>query len=207
MFVAMLVTSCDTSQDIFGSGNEAPRLLIKRPNDSVFGRKQTDTTKLNNGKYLLSYRIDDDESLDVSVSADPLFTAKTANGVVTVVPKGTGVGTLKLTVEDSWGSKDEITLQLTCIDNLLPKALLEVSDVQNFNSEKLIDASKSIDMDGAYGGRITLYRFLVNGKEIDKTYHPYIYYTFPSSGQFEVGLQVMDNNSQWSTVVYRKINI
>jgi hypothetical protein len=117
---------------------------------------------------------------------------------ITIKSKKNETGNFKIYTTDSFGASDEITIKFTCFDNLIPIAILDIEDIPETIFEKKLNATNSYDPDAEHGGGIAIYRFFVNGKEIDKTYHPYMNYTFPLPGQYEIGLEVRDSDNKWS---------
>lgn len=207
--IAIIASSCDTTTDCFSGDNNAPTLLLKGPFDSEYSIKQTDSMKITQGYYLLDYKISDEEKLSLSIQSDTLFDFEISEDITQVAfaSKEIGIGDIQFKVKDSWGRKAQISLALTCFKNIRPVARLNVSAIEGQVREVLIDASASYDADKKYGGKIVLYRFLVNGKEIEKTYHSSINYTYPETGQYEIGVEVMDNDQEWSSIAYKNITL
>jgi len=205
LILILIISACDTSSDYYQQENLDPQILVKGPYDNDFGRKTLDSTKFDRGDYVLFYKILDEEELTLTITHDPAFTVQLDKEKIIVSATERCRGELKLNTEDTFGASDEMKILLTFFGNLPPVAILEIEDVPGFYYEKKIDASKSYDPDEKYGGKIVLYRFLINGKEIQKEYHPFMYYTFPRTGNYDVRIQVMDDEEEWSTQVYKRL--
>jgi hypothetical protein len=203
------MASCDTTDDYFSGNNNTPILLVKGPFDTEYSVKQTDSMKISQGIYKLDFKISDEEKIDLSVETDPLYNHEFIEGMDRVVfgTDKTGVGTITVYARDSWGKTARVNIALTCFSNIKPVSSLAVSPIEGQTREILIDASASFDADQKYGGKISLYRFFVNGREIDKTYHSKINFTYPKTGEYEIGVQVMDNDNEWSPITYKTIKL
>ena len=202
LVLLIIISSCDTSSDYYDDLNNKPQISVKGPFDTDFGRKHIDSLKITSGDYVLFYNISDEETLNLTLTYDPVFTVQYDHEKIIVSADEICAGNLYLSTKDTFGAVDEMTIQIVFYGNLPPVAILDIYDVPGFPFEKRIDASRSYDQDAKYGGEIVLYRFLINGKEIQKMYHPYMYYTFPRSGQYDVRLEVMDNEGAWSRAVF-----
>jgi len=205
--LVVLLVSCDTTKDYYSDKNNKPILLVKGEFDDDFSIKSSDSMKINQEYYQLFYKIEDEEKCKLKVEYDNIFSVDIEDDRIKIYAKSLGVGDIKLYVNDSFGSKDEMKIRLTCFDNLPPVAFLEIEDIPGYYLEKKLDASKSYDQDSKYGGEIILYRFLLNGIEIEKTYHSYIHFTFLEAGNYEVGVQVQDNDNEWSKIYYKTLTI
>ena len=203
---AIIFSSCDTTDDVFESSNTSPVLSLKSPYNTSFGDLGNDSIKISQEYYNLDFKIEDEELLTLDVEIDSIFKFEVKDNQIIFGAEKEGTSNITITVTDSWKNSDQVQFKLTCFTNLPAKAALEIKALSKIR-EKLLDASKSIDLDERYGGEIILYRFFVNGKEIEKTYHKAVSYTFPEVGEYRVGVQVMDNNEEWSSIVYQTINI
>lgn len=209
IYIAVLITllsSCDNGEDMFKENDNTPDLTIRGDNHTSYGRYTQDSLKFEDIYYSLHYLIEDEEDLEINIKVDSIFLFEIEKHKVVFGAQKVGSSNIYITVTDSWDKKDEITFNLTCFENLEPVADFEVEPLSG-DREFRIDGSKSYDRDAKYGGNIVLYRFFVLGKQIDKMYHSAINYVFPSSGQFKVGLQVQDNNGDWSSLVQATISI
>lgn len=204
--VLATLSSCDTSEDMFKEKNTAPIITIKGGSNLSFGKHQNDSLKYEDVYYSMYYKIKDEELLKIEVKVDSIYRFEIEGDKIIFGAKKEGSSKIYLTTIDSWGKKDELIFQLTCFSNLKPIAVLEITSLASTREYK-IDASKSYDQDAKSGGVITLYKFFVNGKEIEKTYHPYMNYTFPKTGEYKIGVQVKDNNNEWSGLVQKTIVI
>jgi len=207
----IILSACDTTDNYFKGLKEKPEILVKTILDDDFGKKTADSMKISNG-YQLFYTVVDIEKLTLKVEPTPetgvaLFSYEIDNEKISVSANRQGIGNLKLSVKDSFGKTDEMIIRLTSFDNLPPVAVLEISNYPGFEYGRTLDAAKSYDQDAKYGGTITLYRFLVNGKEIERTYNSFMHYNFPQPGNYEIGLQVLDNDDEWSGIVYSNLTI
>ena len=208
ILILVLFSACNTSEDYFAQFNQKPEITVKGILDNDFYRKEIDSIKINH-EYHLYYKINNEENekLKAYVTCDNIFTYKIDNEKITILSKKKETGKFKIYTKDSFGATDELTIKITCFVNLQPVPILEIEDIPGFKFEKKLNASQSYDTDNEYGGGISLYRFFVNGKEFEKTYHTYMDYTFPSSGQYEIGLQVKDTDGQWSDRVNKTLII
>ena len=206
VFIAIALASCDSSEDMFKDTDKAPIVNIKGDRHTSFGKHQNDSLKLIKLYYYLEYKVEDEENIELEVQIDSIFRYEIKNDKIILGATKTGSSNIYITATDSWGKQDKVTFNLTCFNNLTPVATLKVEPLTNAREYKL-DASASYDMDAKYGGKINLYRFYVNDKEIEKTYHSDMSYTFPKNGEYKVGVQVKDNNDEWSRLIQKTIII
>ncbi len=204
--LAIAFVACDTSEDYFKDSNLSPEILVKGQLQKTFSKELQDSVKLENTFYTLHYQLKDEEAIQVAVQVDSIFRYEINDETIIFGAEKAGTSNIYISAIDSWDRKAEVTIKLTCFKNLPPVSSLEVVALANEREYKL-DAAKSLDQDAKYGGKITLYRFYINGKEIDKTYHSELNYTFPKTGEYKVGVQVQDNNGDWSKIAIRTINI
>lgn len=205
-FIAVVMISCDTTEDIFENSNMIPVLTLKGGSHSDYGRHKYDSVKLENIFYDLDYRIIDEENIHLIIDIDSIFRYEVKDNRITIGTEKIGSSNIYLSVKDSWGKEDTITFNLTCFENKAPIAHLEIVKL-NKEREYTLNASLSYDQDAKHGGEVILYRFYVNGKEIEKRFVDSISYTFPKEGEYKVGVQVKDNNEVWSPIVTQTINI
>lgn len=208
ILISLIITSCNTAEDYFRKFNEKPEITVRGINDADFSKKESDSAKVNTN-YILYYKITDaeEENLKVQVAYDHAFTCEIFDDKVIIVSKSPAKGKIRLFTKDSFDAMDEVIMELKFFDNQPPVAILEIEDIPDYPFEKILNGSESYDPDSSLGGNISLYRFLVNGKEIEKTYHSSIKYTFPESKEYKVGLAVRDNNGVWSQITYKTIKI
>ena len=206
IFILVLLNACNTSDDYFKKLNHKPEITVKGEWDSDFFRKESDSVKVRNS-YNLYYKIYDEEGekLTAYIFCDPFLTYTKDNEKIIITATREGKGKFKIYTTDSFGATDELIIQFTCFNNLPPVAILEIEDIPGFpKNEKRLNASQSYDQDNKYGGEIALYRFYIKNiaqnseKEFEKAYHAYMDYTFPTSGEYEIGLRIKDNDGQWS---------
>lgn len=204
--IVTILSSCDNSEDMFKDANNTPTITIKGGSNTSYGKHQNDSIKYEDVYYSLDYKIEDEESLKIEVKVDSIYRFEIKEDKIVFGTDKVGSSKIYITAVDSWGKKDELIFQLTCFKNLKPIAVLEVTPLTSVREYK-IDASRSYDQDAKHGGKIDLYRFYVNGKEIEKTFHSYMNFTFPKTGEYKIGVQVKDNNDEWSELVQKTIII
>jgi len=117
-------------------------------------------------------------------------------------PKVEGWHNLTLYVQDRFNRKAEVAFRLFAFENLVPNAVLLVKSLSdNTLREFIFDASQSYDRDSAYGGGITLYKFLIGEEEITLE-ESNMKFLFPQNlSEAKIGLQIMDNDGTWSEIV------
>ncbi|SMO89493.1 hypothetical protein SAMN06265379_11246 [Saccharicrinis carchari] len=201
-----LLASCDTGEDSFYHSNQAPTISIKGHSHTDFGKHQSDSVKFEEVYYQLDYLVLDEEKLDIDVAVDSIFRYEIEEDKIVFGAEKIGASNVYITVTDAWKREDKLLFNLTCFENLPPVASLQIDALQNVREYKF-DAKGSYDTDAKYGGKIVLYRFFVNDKEIEKSYHTYMNYTFPKSGEYKIGVQVKDNNDEWSAIVQKTLTI
>ena len=201
-----LLASCDTGEDSFYDSNETPTISIKGPSHASFGRYKSDSIKFENVYYSLDYLIQDEEKLHIDVHIDSVFRYEIEEDKIVIGAEKVGSSNIYITVTDAWKREDKLVFNLTCFKNLPPVASLKINPLQNVR-EYTFKAGGSYDRDAKYGGRIVLYRFFVNSKEIEKSFHSYMNYTFPKNGEYKIGVQVKDNNDEWSALVQKTVTI
>ena len=199
-----MLVACNTSDDYFKKFNQKPEITIKGINDGSFSRRESDSIKIKY-EYHLYYQALDVRGvkLPVYVNCDSHLSYEIDDEKIVISAHRTGKRKFILSTKDIFGATDQLTIDFECFENLKPVAILEIEDIPGFRFEKKLNASKSYDQDEKYGGKISLYRFIVNKKEIDKTYHSEINYTFPLSGEYKIELQVRDNDNTWSDVTHK----
>jgi len=205
--ILFIVSACTTTDDYFRQFNQKPEITVKGSFDEEFSQKTSDSMKVNQNYHLYYNISDEEENLKIFVDCDNFFTYVIDDEKIQITSKNPVTGRFRIYTKDSFGDIGDLTMQLTFFRNKPPVAILEIEDIQGFDNEKKLNASKSYDTDSDFGGRITIYRFFVNNKEIEKTYHSYINYTFPLSGTYEVGLAVRDNDYEWSEITYKTLII
>ena len=206
LIIAISLVSCDSGEDMFKDSDQAPLLSIKGARHDSFGKHQKDSLKLEELYYSLDYKVEDEENIELDVQVDSIFRIEIKEDKIIIGAIKEGTSNIYITATDSWGKQDKITFKLTCFKNLSPVAALEIEPLSDVREYKL-DASASYDQDQRYGGKVDLYRFFVNEKEIEKTFHTEMNYIFPSTGEYKVAVQVKDNNDQWSNHAQKTITI
>ncbi len=205
IFITGVFCSCDKSEDYFKDSNTSPEVSYRAEDDTCYTNFSTDSAKLSNSYYDLYYSIDDEENLDLSIDTDLRYEIDSEEGYVRFALDEEGTYSVSLNCTDSWNQNDNAYFKLVIYDNSIPIAALTLTQIDGREWE--IDASESYDQDEDEGGEIAIYRYYVNDKEIDKTYHSSINYIFPEDDTYEVGLQVQDNDGSWSEKVTQTINI
>jgi hypothetical protein len=202
IIILALLNACNTTDDYFKQFNHKPELTVKGMTDSEFSKMTSDSMKVN-CEYLLYYNIFDEEGeeLEAFVNCERRFKYTIDNEKIAIIADRPGKWKFNVIATDSYGATDEVSIEFICFNNLAPVAMLEIEDIPGFQNEKRLNASKSYDPDSKYGGGIDMYRFYVNGKEIDKTYHSSINYAFPLSGKYILSLRVRDTDGEWSEMV------
>ena len=200
-------SSCTNTDDVFKKDNSSPLIKLKGEYANEYSKNAIDSTKITQQYYELKYKIEDEENKSLQVGTNLRYETIKENhsGTIKFALDAIGEFDINISYRDSWGQKDNIEFKLIVFNNLPPVAKLEVSEISN--NEWLIDASTSYDRDKNFQGKIVLYRYFVNKKEIDKTYHSSIKYVFPESDTYEIGVQVKDNDNEWSELVYKTIKI
>ncbi len=205
MLVTGAICSCTKYEDYFAEDNISPEISYKAVGDSDYTDFSTDSIKLSNSYYDLYYTIEDEENLDLNINTDLRYEIDSENKYVRFALDEEGTFSVSISCMDSWELSDSRYFTLVIYDNLAPVALLSLTQIDGREWE--IDASGSYDQDDDDGGEISTYRYYVNDKEIDKTYHSSINYIFPEENTYVVGLQVQDNSGTWSEKVTQTINI
>ncbi|MCW3788375.1 hypothetical protein [Plebeiibacterium sediminum] len=196
----VVLCSCTRTEDYFSDYNQDPVLTINNDIDFV-----NDSVKINQNYYDAAYLIEDEEVNGIlpTVLTDLRYEIQDENNIRFALDQ-TGSFPVTISYKDSWGKISKATFTLVVFENLGPIAKLNVS-ASDLNVT--IDASDSYDQDEKYQGGIELYRFYVNRKEIDKTYHSSINYIFQEEGTYEIGVQVKDNDQEWSEIIYKTIEL
>ena len=107
---------------------------------------------------------------------------------------------LNFSIIDEFGNTKTSNLNLIAFDNLSPIAMLDITSVKALSDfEYDLDASASFDQDEKFGGLVERYRYKIDTAVIftDKSK---IRIIFPSSGSFDVSLEVQDNDEAWSEI-------
>ncbi len=203
MLVSGILCSCDSSEDYFAADNAAPEISYKAEGDYSYNDFSADTVKLSNSYYDLYFKIEDEENLDLTIETELRYEIYSDNDYVRFALDEEGTFSVGISCMDSWELSDNKYFNLVIYGNTAPIASLVVTQIEGREWE--IDASGSYDQDD--DDEIATYRYFVNDKEIDKTYHSSINYIFPKDTTYEVGLQVQDNNGTWSEEVTQTINI
>lgn len=105
---------------------------------------------------------------------------------------------LAISAIDAFNQKSSLNVTVTAFDNLTPVAsciatLIGVNDPREYK----LDASSSIDRDENFGGYLQKYKFTINGNPISVT-NDFLNYIFPSAGNYDISVQVQDNDGAWS---------
>lgn len=209
LLILLTISACTNTEDYFRQFNQIPEITVRKNIDDEFTTITSDSTKVTE-KYFLYYNIsDEEENLKIYIDCDKAFNYKVFDDEkkIEISAENPISGKFRIYTKDSFGDIGEMVMQLTFFKNKPPVAILEIEDIPGFNNEKRLDASKSYDTDFEFGGKITLYSFFVNGKEISKIYHSYMNYSFPQSGEYQIGLRVRDNDYEWSEITYKTLII
>ena len=126
----------------------------------------------------------------------------------TYEPSTLGKNELTFFAIDAFGAKsNNIFVEMTAFENLSPKAVLTTNKIAFYSPlEYELDASQSFDKDKRFGGAISLYKFEVNGQNVNIASSK-IKYIFPTAGRYMIGLTVVDNDGFVSERVEKYIDV
>lgn len=149
------------------------------------------TWEITKGEGILVGPNDDLIGTDIWRLSDP------GDSLLTLIyqPSTLGEHILEFRCIDPFGEETSTSLTLEVFENLLPVAVLEVSDRKVINQgHYVLDGSSSFDLDRPYGGSIEWYRFLVSDRIIGEGISPSLEYIFQSQGTYTVSLEVQDSD-------------
>ena len=233
LLLGMLFMSCE-NRWAFKGENIPPELGIKLANGQYTDEEGNlayllaDTIKLSSKTSDATYTFDmkyfDDNLVEITYEIVKgngelvqLNVEENESGVIDIsqeevsleyTPVEMGEHEIKFVAIDAFGEKSaSVTIQLLFFDNLAPIAVLSVNYVGETNERHyMFDASASYDQDEEFGGSVVQYKYFVDDKEILTTVNT-INYIFQQSGSYSVGLQVLDNDNQWSEVVTETVEV
>ena len=155
-------------------------------------------SKLDNALVLYDGKIVNDARTDISL---------VKQGKVTFRPLNADAYAFIMKIEDESGLSSSSLVNLYALGNMTPVAFLEASQQKKDSIPFFvnIDASKSFDQDGKWGGTVKEYEYAVQGGFNARTTRKKIDYIFPQAGTYTVSLKVKDNDNEWSAVVEKKV--
>jgi len=211
MFLFLTISSCSRSTDYYvDEVNNPPVLKVKGPFDSDFiERKSLDSVKISQEEYTLFFLIEDEEPLNL-VDVESSVKSNTDINKISFYPDKEAVAEINLKINDSFLSEDTLRFRLCCFENIPPVAKLRIYNPSDYKTplQKTLDASASFDRDEKYGGEIKRYRFSIEGFPFQiETAQSTIEHVFASYGSYQIGVEVMDNDSAWSETVFENIII
>jgi hypothetical protein len=209
-------TSCDKRSDYFLAKNEKPLATVSLANTfsyltaNVSGNNYSDSLKWGNNYKIKLTLYDDAGSVTLKFLGDGelyhdsvLFNEKVfQNGEVNLIwsPDTLGVESFSIVVVDNYGIEKVLNFQFTIFLNITPTISWDIENVGFLDPlEKKIVVTGE-DGDRLYGGSIIYYQYVINS---DTTLHPYpfMYYIFPSPGNYTISVKCMDSNFAWSNVI------
>jgi len=197
-----LVVSCDDSLDLYKSCNAEPVLKLRKPDDSTgYFSSISDSFRRESSGYKFYYQLEDELSVntfttDYAVLPGAGELTFDNDSTITFFPETDGLNVIEIIMEDIYGKTTSANASVFVFDNLLPVAILSVS---NEGTNYILDASGSYDLDRNFGGEIVAYEFMISGNTpIEYTSSIIelsdVTFQYPVS----VELRVKDNNNAWS---------
>jgi hypothetical protein len=155
-------------------------------------------SKVDNALLLYDGKIVNDAETNISLVKE---------GKITFRPLKSGAFSFIVKVADKNGLSNSSLCNLYALGNMPPIALLELAQLKKDSIPYFValDASKSFDQDGKWGGSIKEYEYAVQGGFNSRTSRKKIEYIFPQAGTYSVLLKVKDNDNEWSAAVEKKI--
>ena len=217
----LLLFSCDTRKDFYKDLDLQPTISIRKLDKSFnvvsdYVTTINDSFKISQETYNVQYKISDDQNIETLNKTTPII----GNGALTTnvsapgktylfKPNSTGFMNFTINVEDSYNKSSSAIVNLSVFDNLLPIALVNYTNTAVLDPyEFTIYGDQSYDQDLKFGGGIINYEFSISPSYHITTPNSSIKYIFPTTGIYQVGLRVQDNDSIWSgsKVVYITVN-
>lgn len=187
---AIAATACDDREDVFVLRNKKPELII-----NYAGR--LDSLKVGNEREL-SIEVRDEGELSVeyaNLEGGLNIIPSTQSGKVKVIAKTPGKQTISLYGVDCYGLSVEEKITTEVFENLPPVCnfSIEIAGTKEID----VDARSSFDKDNAFGGKIILYEYDLNGYKFETTL-PRIRHIFSETGQKRIRVRVKDSDSVYS---------
>ena len=214
---ALFLYSCSDRADYVDKKNSDPEIFIVDGLgvDQVYVASEVKIPKTDPGVFVVRIKPSD---VDGNITAikyvlregnvsveDPSVLDNYENEFIDVrlVVEGEGKHRAQFVVTDQSGKDDFCELELTSFENKLPVSSWSLESIRvNSNLEYYLDGSASFDQDSAYGGEIVRYLWKINGTEILSDV-PKVKHSFARGGNYEISLEVQDNDGAWSSITKR----
>ncbi len=224
LYLILLVSTlynCDSRKDSLEFFNDAPLFITESDTITML----SDSVKLSLGSYVFDVSgVDPNNnlsSLNIEVlQGDGNFrinnqliesgSESSFNGSVdriTYDPNFTGRHEGIITLTDAFDLSVLFEYELVVFNNISPVAIVSIVKPSGSGPfERLIDASGSFDGDVNFGGRIVEYEYSFLGilRNIDSDSQTVI---FPSSGNYQIVVRVLDNDGEWSEPVGTNVEV
>lgn len=215
VIIAILFFSCEGRWEEAIKDSDAPVLAFYKngsTEDSLgnFYEVLTDSMKLglksNTKEYTFSFQVIGANLKSINYQSDKgsfienLEEVKTDSiYTITYVPDEIyGLHLVEVFASNSFGKQKNITLELLVYENLPPIADFEIIEKGQIRSlHYQVDATASVDLDARFGGFITEYKYTIDDIVIQGQKNV-VDFIFQEAGQYEIKLQVKDNDDTWS---------
>lgn len=221
--ILVLTSSCDNRFDFLNDLNADPSILFLVDSDEKESLNDSLKTSIKYGDdfYEIKLLVSDPENLLGTLSHQFILGDGTlmqsgeevtgninfSDGVAEVeyYPGAESNISIRFTISDNLGNKKSAVLDLLVFDNLLP--------IPDFTLEKIslndpleydLDGSDSYDQDQAQGGGLQKWEWNINGQKFLSP-NAITRFVFPSTGNYEIKLKVIDNDGAMSTAEKRQV--